>query len=143
MEKISLKQLVLVLRRHLALVFFIGLFLLNISLALAQDGSIDVTKIALKWYYFVALFVGMTAHWLKGYQLGTIKVNFFVWFLSKAGTTIAAVIAGVAQMLGAITAGVVPTGDNVAWWVTAWAILYLGYTSDSIFNAANGKNATG
>lgn len=119
--------------RFCMLVLFIVMLVFHINILWAQDALPAVDQTFPIWL-LIPLFIGMLAHWLKGYVRGSISTNIWQYFISNLGQTVSAVVAAVGQLFGAWAAGTVPVDAGI--FAMAWAVFNIGYVSDSTLNGS-------
>jgi hypothetical protein len=109
------------------------LMLVIVNTALSQEPVVQSFPSAI---LLIPLALGMFAHWLKGFTRGTIPASWGGWLIDNIGFTIAALVAGVGQLVGfyQLSPEILNSGGVGAWWI----VFMMGYASDSVMNT-NGK----
>ena len=119
--------------RFCMLVLLIVMLVFHVGILWAQDG-VPVVDQSFPLWLLIPLFIGMLAHWVKGYARGTITTNLRQYFIANLGQTVSALVAAIGQLLGAWAAGTVPAEAGL--FAMAWAVFNIGYVSDSALNGS-------
>lgn len=118
-----------------------GLILFGIVLALsfvfnlvfAQAVPVAATVADFPYILLIILVLGMGAHWITGYQKGTVGgANIFTWFLSNVPATLAALISAITGFV--LLYASQPSAYEPITINTIVTVFLLGYTGDSALN---------
>jgi hypothetical protein len=130
-------------KRYTFRLFMMVFFFITVAVALAPDSV--TTKITVgtpsaenfPYTLLLPMLIGMVAHWLRGFDRGTISLNLWDYILDSVGKTISAVVGAVSQLIGLYALSPEKfSGSFVTWWF----VFLIGFASDSALNGSSTVN---